>query len=75
MSKLVASKILQTFEMDEAVYIGANLNFKTVFSRISVDEIFELKEAIRLLQDIGFLTKDRKLTDGGVAFISAQIHI
>jgi len=75
MSKLVASKILQTFVTDEAVYIGANLNFKTVFSGISVDEIFELKEAIRLLQDIGFLTKDRKLTDGAVAFIEEQNQI
>lgn len=75
MSKLVASKILQSFEMDEAVYIGANLNFKTVFSRISVDEIFELKEAIRLLQDMGFLTIDRKLTDGAVAFIEEQNQI
>lgn len=73
MSNLVAAKILQTFEMNEAVYIGANLNFETVFSRISVDEIFELKEAIRSLQNIGFLTENRKLTGGGVAFISAQI--
>jgi len=73
MSNLVAAKILQTFEMNEAVYIGANLNFKTVFSLISVDEIFELKEAIRSLQNIGFLTEDRKLTGGGVTFISVQI--